>query len=361
MNCKASWSRRALVLALWAATGCAFAQKDLVKWSLTLDPSAAAPGSTVTGKLEARIDPGWHMYSFTPVKGANIPSTLKLAENAAVDGFKLLQPAPKRALDPNFEKQTETYEGAPVFLVRLQVKKDAAAGAAELELQPRYQVCDASHCIPPVTKHVKATLTVDPAAAVASAGAIPAGYAEPAAAPVESAAGAPAGDLAPFLAVAFGFGLLTIFTPCVFPMIPITMSFFLNRQSGSRSESVTQAVIFCLGIIVLFSGLGLAATALLGPFGVVQLGSNPWVNGFISLVFLAFGLSLLGAFEITIPSGILTSLDRASQTIEGLRRSWARSWRHRCRAGACVRSWAWSVSPAAWRCRSSSWRCSPRI
>ena len=52
---------------------------------------------------------------------------------------------------------------------------------------------------------------------------------------------------------------------------------------------------------------------MLGPFGVVQLGSNPWVNGFIALVFLVFGLSLLGAFEITIPSGMLTKLDRASQ------------------------------------------------
>jgi thiol:disulfide interchange protein DsbD len=119
--------------------------------------------------------------------------------------------------------------------------------------------------------------------------------------------------MALFLLTAFGFGLAAIFTPCVFPMIPITMSFFLNRPSGSRRESVTQAAIFCIGIIVLFSGLGLLATALLGPFGIVQLGSNPWVNGFIALVFLAFGLSLLGAFEITVPSSVLTRLDRVSQ------------------------------------------------
>ena len=96
-------------------------------------------------------------------------------------------------------------------------------------------------------------------------------------------------------------------------MIPITMSFFLSRPSGTRREGVFQAAVFCLGIIVLFSGLGLATTAVLGPFGVVQLGSNPWVNGFIALVFLAFGLSLLGAFEITIPSAVLTRLDRAAQ------------------------------------------------
>jgi len=98
----------------------------------------------------------------------------------------------------------------------------------------------------------------------------------------------------------------------VFPMIPITVSFFLNKASASRGQIVSQAVLFSLGIIVLFSGLGLIVTAVLGPFGIVQLGSNPWVNAFIALVFLAFGLSLLGAFEITIPSGVLTRLDSAA-------------------------------------------------
>ena len=139
-------------------------------------------------------------------------------------------------------------------------------------------------------------------------GAIPAGFVEVTGRPkarVAAAAPAPATtdtqSLGAFLLVAFGFGLAAIFTPCVFPMIPITMSYFLNRQ-GTRREAILHAVVFCLGIIVLFSGLGLLTTAILGPFGVVQLGSNPWVNGFIALVFLAFGLSLLGAFEITIPS-----------------------------------------------------------
>jgi thiol:disulfide interchange protein DsbD len=96
-------------------------------------------------------------------------------------------------------------------------------------------------------------------------------------------------------------------------MIPITMSYFLSRPSGGRRESVAQAAVFCLGIVVLFSGLGLLTTALLGPFGIVTLGSNPWVNGFIAALFLAFGLSLLGAFEINIPSPILTRLNRSSE------------------------------------------------
>ncbi len=61
-------------------------------------------------------------------------------------------------------------------------------------------------------------------------------------------------------------------------------------------------MVFCLGIIVLFSGLGLwSRPRCWGRSGSMQLGSNPWVNGFIAALFIAFGLSLLGAFEITIP------------------------------------------------------------
>jgi len=86
-------------------------------------------------------------------------------------------------------------------------------------------------------------------------------------------------------------------------MIPITVSFFLNQRGG-----FVQALVFSLGIIVLFSGLGLAA----GPF-VALIGANPWVNAFIAAVFGIFALSLLGAFEITLPSGMLTKLDHASR------------------------------------------------
>ncbi len=111
-----------------------------------------------------------------------------------------------------------------------------------------------------------------------------------------------------FLLTAFGVGLLSIFTPCVFPMIPITVSFFLNQRGG-----LVQAAVFSLGIIGLFCALGLGVTEAVGPFGVVQLASNRWVNGFIALVFGAFALSLLGAFEITLPSSVLTNLDRASR------------------------------------------------
>ena len=307
--------RRCKTLLLLAAFPALAQGPNNVQWSLSLEPAAAPPGSLVLARLEARIDPGWHVYSTTSA-GA-IPTTVKMAANAAVEKVRIFQAPPKKAYDPNLQLDTETYEGSAVFLLELHLKPDAAAGASEISAEVRYQPCNDKVCIPPRRRTASATLTIDPAAR-AAASAIPAGYAEVSGADPQ-VRGRPPGrplpdtqGLGAFLLVAFGFGLAAIFTPCVFPMIPITMSFFLNRQ-GTRRESVFQAVLFCLGIVVLFSGLGLMTPAILGPFGVVQLGSNPWVNGFIAMVFLAFGLSLLGAFEITIPSSVLTRLDRGSQ------------------------------------------------
>ncbi|MEZ5367294.1 MAG: cytochrome c biogenesis protein CcdA [Bryobacterales bacterium] len=144
--------------------------------------------------------------------------------------------------------------------------------------------------------------------------------AEPSTTSTAPPAAAPSGDSAAptspadqglfrFAAVAFGFGLLAIFTPCVFPMIPITMSYFVSTQSGEKKASLVQATTFVVGVIALFTGLGALVSVVLGPFGMQQLGSNVWVNLFIAIVFFIFGASLLGAFEITIPSGAMTKLN----------------------------------------------------
>jgi thiol:disulfide interchange protein len=287
---------------------------DPIHWSMTVEPARAAPGAHVLARVAAKIDPSWHLYSPTTPKGGPIPTTLALAPNPAVDSVTIFEPKPGRRLDPNFGLETETYENEAVFLFDIQLKKDAAPGPLELSAYVRYQTCNDRMCLPPVNRTAAASITVDPAT-VAAPAAIPAGY-QKADAPAVPAPVAPpeqSQGTAAFLLVAFGFGLAAIFTPCVFPMIPITVSFFLSQGKKTRGESVFQAIVFSLGIIVLFSALGLVTTAILGPFGVIQLGSNPWVNGFIALVFVVFGLSLLGAFEITIPSGILTKLDSASR------------------------------------------------
>jgi thiol:disulfide interchange protein len=303
--------RRIFLLLFLAAS--AFAQSEKfnhVQWTMTLDAATAAPGATVLAHLEARIDPDWHMYSLNTPPGP-IPTTIKNMSGAAIGNVAFFEPPPIRKYDPNFQADTETYEGTQVFLARIEVKKDAMPGNVTIAFQPRYQTCSGTTCIPPRTRDISAALTIAAGASVASV-TIPSGYTEAKArAGSVGPAGATTSDsgILAFLALAFGFGLAAIFTPCVFPMIPITMSYFVGQRGG-----LAQAVTFCLGIIVLFTSLGIVTTLALGPAGVVQLGSNPWVNGFIALIFFVFGLSLLGAFEITIPSSVLTRMNAASNS-----------------------------------------------
>jgi thiol:disulfide interchange protein DsbD len=295
------------IASLLLLAGCAFAQKDAhVQWSLALERASVPPGAPVLARLTGVIDPGWHLYSMSTA--AAIPTTIVLADNPVVKRYRVLQPPPRKTFDPNFNSDTETYEGVVTFLLELEIGKNAPAGPVQLTVNARFQTCNDRQCVPGRWSG-RATVTVNPAT-MAATEVMPAGYAEPK--PVQKEGGTD-GASHSFLLVAFGFGLASIFTPCVFPMIPITMSYFLSRPSGRRRESVAHAAVFCLGIVVLFSGLGLLTTALLGPFGIVALGSNPWVNGFIAALFLAFGLSLLGAFEINIPSPVLTRLNRSSE------------------------------------------------
>ena len=285
------------------ATASLFAQAQHVQWSIGPVPSPVAPGGKTLLKVTGTIDAGWHVYSGS-TQGATPTSFKTDAADPAIAGVRLFQAAPHRAFDANFGADTETYEGSVTFLVELAVKSDAPQATADHILNARFQVCNASECDP---GKWQGSFPLTVAAGAASATAIPAGYSEAKPPAAAGAAGVDTESWGTFLLVAFGLGVASIFTPCVFPMIPITMSFFLNKKG-----SVSQAVVFCLGIIVLFSGIGLVVTLILGPAGVVALGQNAWVNGFIAALFVVFGLSLLGAFEITIPSGILTKLNQSA-------------------------------------------------
>jgi thiol:disulfide interchange protein DsbD len=310
-------NRRAVVLGFLLLAAVASAQKlNPVEWSVE-PQQAAPPGSKAVYMLAARLDAGWHLYALNVPKPI-IPTSIRIGENAAIASVDVYQPKPRTIFDPNFGFNVDSYEGQAVFRVELGLAKDAPAGPLQISFLTRFQACNAKMCLPPRRVESAATLLIDPAAQPAVVAPLPPGYTlyDPNARPAASGSAPPAqasGGLLGFILVAFGFGLAAIFTPCVFPMIPITVSYFLNKPAGARGRSLADALLFSLGIVVLFSALGLAATAILGPFGVVQLGSNVWVNAFVAAVFLAFGLSLLGAFEINIPPAVLTRLTMASQ------------------------------------------------
>jgi thiol:disulfide interchange protein DsbD len=276
---------RFATLALLASTGL-FAQ-DPVQWTVQLVPSRSMrAGDQFTAEITAHIDPAWHIYSVTQGRGGPFPTRFTLPGGqpfrltGAVTG-----PAPNSEMDPNFGIRTETHSGSPVFRVPLQVAFEAQ-GERQLLIDVRYQACDESNCLPPRTDKLSV--------------------------PVALAGGGRTDSLASFLWLAMSMGALSLLTPCVFPMVPITVSYFTNREAIGRWRTVRDAGIYAFGIILTFTGLGLVLAALFGAAGINQFASNPWINLLIATAFAAFAASLFGAFHVAIPSRILTRFDALS-------------------------------------------------
>lgn len=120
------------------------------------------------------------------------------------------------------------------------------------------------------------------------------------------------GSVLSYLWLSMGMGALSLLTPCVFPMVPITVSYFANHSSASRAGAIRQALLYAAGIILTFVALGMTLALVFGAAGINKLASNPWVNLIITAIFLGFALSLLGVFFIQLPSGLMNRLNRAS-------------------------------------------------
>ncbi|MEL0008695.1 MAG: cytochrome c biogenesis protein CcdA [Flammeovirgaceae bacterium] len=118
-------------------------------------------------------------------------------------------------------------------------------------------------------------------------------------------------SLLSFILFAFFAGFLAILTPCVFPMIPLTVSYFANKKNNSKSYF--EAIFFGLSIILIFTFLGVFLSLIMGPQSANEIATS-WIPNLIFFVlFIVFGLSLIGFFELTIPSSIITSVDKKSQ------------------------------------------------
>ena len=120
-----------------------------------------------------------------------------------------------------------------------------------------------------------------------------------------------------FLWLAASAGALSLLTPCVFPMVPITVSYFTSHSGTDRRTALRNALVFGLGIVLTFTALGIALAAFIGATGIALFAANPWVNLALTAIFVAFALNLFGAYEITIPSRWLTQLDAATRSRDG--------------------------------------------
>ncbi|GAB4251867.1 MAG: cytochrome c biogenesis protein CcdA [Acidobacteriota bacterium] len=313
-----------LVLACVAVTGVAGAQ-NVVQFSLREAPAEVRPGEQFQVVVRAEIEPGWHLYSMNLPPGGPIPTQIELVESPAfASAGPVEEPEPIPWFDPNFNLETNYFAEQADFRVPLRVRDDAPAGEQELAVKVRFMACNDKSCLPPQTRTLTAVLQVvgggTGGAGDAAVAASEAAAAETAAVPEEPGSednGLPAGTWA-YIWFAMGMGALALLTPCVFPMIPITVSYFTKRNAQSRGRAVFEAGLYSLGIVATFTLLGFLLTFLFGAGGISRLAANPLVNVLIAGIFIAFALSLFGVLELALPSSWLSALSRESSKSRGV-------------------------------------------
>jgi thiol:disulfide interchange protein DsbD len=287
-------------------------QDSPVHWSAKPPAQPIEAGMLFEVELDADIEGQWHMYSATQPPGGPVATSFKIQENAPFEmAGNLKQSPPKTEFDANFGIPTEFFAGSAEFWIPLKSKAGARPGDYQVEIRATYQLCDDKSCLPPRDETLSFKVRV-----IAGEGAASELVAAAATAiPTETAAEvdrAKENGFLPFLWLSMTMGALSLATPCVFPMIPITVSYFTKKVESGRSSGLHLAWVYCLGIILTFTGLGLGMTALLGATGIHQFAANPWMNLLITAVFLGFALNLFGCYPIGIPSRVLTKLSAAS-------------------------------------------------
>ncbi|HQR39456.1 MAG TPA: cytochrome c biogenesis protein CcdA [Blastocatellia bacterium] len=311
-------------------------------WTASVDRQDVRRGEVVYVDLQAQVAQGWHLYSMTTPPGGPKPTVFSLQPGTGFEAAgKALQPKPETRFDENFQVDTEQYEGTVSFRIPIRIAGDAVDGQLNLRGDVAYQVCDPKQCVPGKFPW-EVSVTVAPgearreyaAAAVAKgftpgtpvAAAKPAGADATAASqgsdpkpPVATTQG-DASDVArarsvglmAYLWLAINMGFLSLLTPCVFPMVPITVSYFTKQDGKSRRRGVLDAGIYSISIVITFTLLGLITSFVFGATGIRDFAANPWVNIGLAAVFVGLALNLFGFYEIVIPASILTPLSRVS-------------------------------------------------
>jgi thiol:disulfide interchange protein DsbD len=311
-----------------------------VTWSAGVKQAEVRRGETVLIAVTATLESGWHLYSTTTPPGGPKPTRFTLEPGGpAAPAGPVYQPKPERKLDEVFGVDTEYFEGAVEFLVPVKIAEDAPAGPNAIRGSAAFMVCDPKQCIPG-TAAWEASLTVvegparaefaglrapsglqpGPDVTIATADAKPAAQATPA----EAAPRTPSGDAAgvararseglfAYLVLAVTVGFASLLTPCVFPMIPITVSYFTKSPGHSRARGVLDAGVYAAAIIATFTLLGVVVAVVFGAAGIARFAANPWINLLLAAIFVVLALNLFGVFEVLVPGSVLTSLNRLSE------------------------------------------------
>jgi thiol:disulfide interchange protein len=304
------------------------------KLVLNADRTAYDPGTPARVAALVTIEPGWHVNSHQPSFEYLIPTVLELELPKGWPPGTIRYPSAKMKTFSFETRPLAVYDGDVVIVAQLQLPKGTAKGTYPLRASLRYQACNDSQCLPPVTSQAEIQLKVEPGGKprqadlfnppAAGEGSGPAAAAPaPAAAPTAAPAPKPAGNLALTLLLAVLGGLILNAMPCVLPVLSLKV-FGLVRSAGhGRAEVVRGALATSAGILASFLALGLAAVSFRAAGAAVGWGvqfQHPGFVAFLAVVVVLFCLNLWGLFEIPLPQGLarLGGLGTGSGPREGI-------------------------------------------
>ena len=269
----------------------------------------ARPGDTFSVTLAVTIPSlpkVWHLYSITQGPGGPIPTTIRvLSPSEFRVAGKIIGTEPDIADDPNFGIPTETHTDSAVFAIPV-VSTPRGTGSKRLSVALRYQTCNDRYCLPPVEDTISVAVTLVGATVAASAWD---DSAPPRTATIPSGSLPGNGSLGLFLWIAATMGALSLLTPCVFPMVPITISYFSRGDARGRTRALRDASVYAVGIMAAFTTLGLGLALFLGATGLNRFAANPWLNLAIAALFAGFALSLFGVVNLGVPGRFVNRID----------------------------------------------------
>jgi thiol:disulfide interchange protein len=330
--------RFVLVITTLLVAMAAMGQSTHAIWSAKLDPADARAGESARILLTAKVAKPYHLYSLQkPVGEGPSPTKITLKPGGSLEAQgEAIEPPPHIIEDPGFEIKVGIHEGEPVFSIPVKLKS-GISGEQKATVDLDFQTCNDTTCDPPAKQPIEVKFTVSPGeprpdrlAALVAVPDQPGGPQQATPAKVETGKGVAVsgstGDdqvdqllkaqqtsLPAYLWLCFLAGLASLLMPCVFPMIPITVSFFSKKSGDEKKTHYSGALAYCLGIIATFTALGLIVTAVFGATGIQKLAGSPIVNIFLSVLFIALALSLFGMFEIVVPASITTKLSNKSR------------------------------------------------
>ena len=287
-----------------------------------------------TLKFKAAIESGWHLYSTDLPAGGPTSATVEFEtlEGAQLLGTLVPGAGEIEKDDPIFGMKVKYYENEATFTQKVKL----LGGKYRLQGYLRYGACNDETCLPPTTYEFDVEGTAEGGAAAAAAQ--PAKNDAPdAAADAETFSANPlwrpvVSELSAFdnvgtseaarsmwltFLLGFGGGFLALLTPCVWPIIPMTVSFFLKR-AGNRGKALREAMLYGVSIVVIYLGLGLAVTAIFGASALNALSTNAIFNLIFFAMLVLFGASFLGGFELTLPSSWTNSVNSKAGSTTGV-------------------------------------------